>query len=109
MDNCDNGKCGLKNQTTDKIFDFMKSNNMEFDKQKGFGLFLLNNTNDGKNNYGDKLHLSIPIDDEKRKDILKNITYDEYIKLLDTLDNCLGSKFIPYGFNKELDEDVKEN
>ncbi len=107
-DNCANGKCGLKNQTSDKVFDFMKSQGMSFNEQKGFGLFLLNNTSENKNLYKDKFHLSIIIDANRRKDILKNITYNEYVEFLNTFDNCIGSKFIPYGYDKNLDEDIKE-
>ena len=86
---CINGKCDLKNQTTDEVIEFMDSN-----EQKGFGFFVFK--------------------DEKyerkyRKDIIKNISYKKTLELGEYFgDDCVGVKFLPYGYLEDLDEVVEK-
>lgn len=82
--NCSNGKCDLKDQTED---DILESINSEDDV--GFGFLLFEDSSKGRGH---------------RKDIFKDITYNDIITLANEYDECVAFKFIPYGYNKKLDE-----
>ncbi len=89
--NCINGKCDLRNQTTDEVLEFMTSKDK--DEQEGFGFFVFE---DKKEDRG------------MRKDIVKDITYLIANKMADEYgDDMKGWKFIPYGYLEDLDEVVK--
>lgn len=85
--NYHSGKCDLKNQTSDKVFIFMNS-----EDKNGFGLFLFKDT---------------LLESGFRKDMKKNILYSNFLLILDSFENCIGAKFIPYGYDIELDKDVE--
>lgn len=84
MEKCKNGKCDLRDQTSDSVLEFLKSNS-----EKGF-LFCL--YKDEKEPRG------------MRKDIIKNISYSE---IEDTVsDDVISFRFVPYGYDTELDSVV---
>ena len=86
---CSSGKCDLRDQTSDKVLEFMESND-----QKGFGLFLFKDSNEQRG---------------YRKDITKDISYNEASKILEGFkEECIAMKFIPYGYDELRDKDVAQ-
>ena len=79
----------MKDNTTDEVKNFINSN-----KQEGIGFFIM------KNHKGER---------EFRKDIIKNISHSKMLELGKYFkEECVGVKFIPYGFMKDFDEVIKE-
>jgi hypothetical protein len=82
-------KCDMRDQTSDKVLIFMKENP---EKKNGYSLILLNE--DGK----------------LTKKLCEKTTYEEMLKIF-SFENYefISFKFIPFGYNKDLDNDVFNN
>lgn len=90
MEKCINGKCDLKNQTTDEVLKFMSSKN----KLIGSCFYLF--VDEG-------------MERKMRKDIIKDITYLQANQMAEGYgDDMQAFKFMPYGYNEDFDKVVEK-
>ena len=89
---CKNGKCDLRNQTSDEILNHMTFNDGV--ESMGYCFFLFKDENEERGH---------------RKDIYIDLSYKTSNMMADDLgDDIVSFKFIPYGFYEDLDEVVKD-